>query len=457
MSGGRRRVLALLGVMAAVLVGAPASVADAAPSSGSPQWWMNTWHLQQVWNGGARGQGVTIAEIDTGVSGDIPELSSHLLAGINLGPAGGDGRTDHEVDPFGHGTAMASIMIAQPGPYPILGVAPDARVLPIAVPISGTDDASDGGDMVPQAIRYAADHGGKIISMSLGGTRDPDTESVPCPQDEQSAITYAISKGLIVVAASGNSGTQGSPVEDPGVCLGVVSVGAVDINNQVADFSSRHPYLTVSAPGVNIPSLGRIPGDAYAGDGTSQATAMTSATLALIWSKYPKLTGDQVVARLLATLDRRSATRDPAYGFGIINAQTAVTASVPATAPNPVYQALSPFLARQKAAAAPAPVVSKVPAATDIPGEFAIGKQPSLFTGKVLLGAVIGGLGVIALLLLLIVGLIRRRKFAPVPQWRPAVHDQHWVGPAQVGHEQGGVVWHDVAGPPQPYQPPSQS
>ena len=198
------------------------------------------------------------------------------------------------------------------------------------------------------------DNGGKIISLSLGQERQEGTDPLACPTAEQDAILYAIAKGAIVVAASGNEGENGSPVTDPGVCIGVVAVGAVDSNDEVAPFSSRHPYLTVTAPGVEIPTLSRVSGEAYIGQGTSQATAIVSAGLAVIWSKYPDLTNHQVVARMMATLARpvTTPTADPAYGFGILDVGAAISAAVPADAANPVLAAAAPFLDRAIADAA---------------------------------------------------------------------------------------------------------
>jgi subtilisin family serine protease len=154
-----------------------------------------------------------------------------------------------------------------------------------------------------------------------------------------------------VVAASGNSGDKGSPVEEPGVCLGVVAVGSVNRNLDVSAFSSRHSYLTISAPGESIPTLSRIPGAAYIGDGTSQATAMVSAALALVWSKYPAESNRQILTRLLSTAtDRGSRGRDSAYGYGVIDPPAAMAAPVPtATAPNSVFAAIAPVLALEAA------------------------------------------------------------------------------------------------------------
>jgi subtilisin family serine protease len=431
--------LALLAAGALLFAAAPAS-ATPGPSN-APEYWFDAWHVTQLWQGGARGQGVTIAEIDTGVNASLPELVGNVLTGQDFGQPG-DGRVDREVNEFGHGTAMASIMVAQPGILGITGIAPDARVLPIAVPLTGTTDAG-GDDHLAQAIRWAADHGSKIISMSLGGTRRPATDSVPCPEDEQAAVYYALQKGAVLLASAGNAGLTGSAVEEPGVCLGVISVGAVDQNNLVADFSSRHPYLTLTAPGVNVPSLGRVLGSAYAGDGTSQATAIASAALALVWSRYPKLSARQVVGRVLATLDRHSTTRDPAYGYGIVNAYRAVTASVPLNAPNPVYSFADPFMARVAGfaqAARPPPPPAAAP--TKSVGTFSIGNAPRLLVPRLLagLGAAVGGL--VVLIVLVVVGRVRRRRRLNPPP--PPQVERPVVEAVAVTSDASGLEWHDI-------------
>src|SRR5262249_24681031 len=157
---------------------------------------------------------------DTGVNASLPELKANVLPGKDYGTPGTHGHIDHATDLFGHGTAMASIMVARPGFMHVTGLAPDAKLLPVAVPLRGTnDEASNGKDHLADAIKWAADNGGKIISMSLGGSRTPASGEPPCPYDEQRAISYATQKGAIVLASSGNSGQKRSPVEEPGVCL----------------------------------------------------------------------------------------------------------------------------------------------------------------------------------------------------------------------------------------------
>ena len=448
--------LARLGVILALCAGlglvTPGSAGAAPGPSQAPEWWFDAWNVPAIWAAGARGQGVIIAEIDTGVNAALPELAGKILPGKDFGDAGGDGRTDRDQEPFGHGTAMASVMVARPTLLDITGLAPDAQVLPIAVPIQGTSDAS-AIDHVPEAIRWAVDHHARVISMSLGGRRDPAEDSVPCPSDEQSAIDYAVARGAIVVAAGGNSGQSGSPVEDPGVCLGVVSVGAIDSHGVVAPFSSRHPYLTLVAPGIGIASLGRVPGAAYLGDGTSQATAITSAALALVWSKHPSLTGREIVTRVLATLKHRAPTHDPAYGYGALAVRPAVLAAVPPNAANPVYDALAPFLDREHARAAAAAASSQLapqPAATTNapPGKFQAGAEPGTFSGPVLAGTVAALVGIAVLAVLGgMAWASRRRGPSPAPMPPPPAWPTESAGMSL-------PEWQDITGPIWPFAPP---
>jgi len=410
-----RRAATALAVLL-TLVAAPA-VAQATPGpSSAPEYWFDSWQVPQLWSSGARGQGVTIAEIDTGVS-VVPELAGRVLRGKDFGSLGGDGQADRETNAFGHGTAMASIMVARPGAFSITGLAPAAKILPLAVPLAGTSEAGQ-PDRLADAIRYAAAHGAKIINMSLGGKRTARDGGRACTADEQQAVLYALAKGAVLTAAVGNAGPTQNTVEDPAVCLGVVAVGAVDATGAVARFSSRLPYVTLVAPGVDVPSLGRVAGNAYSGDGTSQATAITSAALALVWSKYPRLTGCQVVGRILATLASRRSKPNAAYGYGLLDAGRAVRSSVPADAPNPVCAAVSPFLERYRAvhaakAAAPKPAATRAGLGA---GRYSVGSIPRLTAPQVLTGA---GLGLGGLALLLVTagtGLLRRRRRAgPTP------------------------------------------
>lgn len=353
-------IMMALGLALSALCSAPAQAAPGPPEA--PQWWFDSWNVPALWATGADGRGITVAVIDTGVQASIPELAGKVLPGADLIGNGSDGRTDFDSDPFSHGTAMASLIVASRGYGNIEGTAPGARILPIAVPLKGViRNGTPTPNATSVAVRYAADHGAKVISMSLGGFVYEGEDDQPCPAALQDSILYAIKKGAIVVAASGNSGEDGSPVEEPGVCLGVVSVGAVDATSTVTSFSSRHPYLTVSAPGDTIPTLSKVAEQAYIGGGTSQATAITSAVLALVWSKYPTETNQQVVSRLLSSVtDRGPKGADPQYGLGVINPTAAIAANSAVSAPNEVFSGVAPLLAQS--AARPATPAARTPA-----------------------------------------------------------------------------------------------
>lgn len=439
--GGAASASTPAGAASASTPAQPATASTPGPPD-APEYWFDNWHLKSLWAAGVLGQGVTIAEIDTGVNAALPELQGRVLGGTDLGRPG-DGRTDREIDPFGHGTAMASIMVARPGTLNITGMAPGAKILPIAVPLDGTTNQGR-PDNLPKAIRYAADHGAKIISMSLGGKRTPSTDSEPCPDDEQAAVYHALRKGSVVIASVGNTGPTTNTVEEPGVCLGVVSVGSVDVTGAVASFSARQPYLTLVAPGVGVPSLGRVRGQAYAGRGTSQSTAIASAALALVWSRYPKLTGKQLVTRVLATLDAHRDTPSKAYGYGSLDTYRAVTAKVPAGSPNPVYAAVAPFLARDaalsKGGLGPAP--SPAPKRGSSTGSYSVGATPRL-TPQVLTGLALAAVGLLLLVVLLAAGVLGRTRRRPAHAAAP----RELPGPP----EPAGLP--EIARPPDPPRP----
>jgi subtilisin family serine protease len=449
---GRLRTVAAIAAGLLFATAAPAAHGAPGPAN-APEYWFDNWHVNDLWHSGVRGQGITIAEIDTGVNAGLPELAGRVVPGRDFG-AGGDGRVDRDVKDFGHGTAMASIMVGRPGLLGITGLAPDAKVLPVALPLTGTTDAAP-DDHLAEAIRWAVDHGGKVISMSLGGARDPSTDKVPCPVAEQSAIYYALSHGAVLLAAAGNNGLSTNAVEEPGVCLGVVAVGAVDQAGTAAAFSSRHRYVTLGAPGVAVASLSRTRGSAFAGDGTSQATAIASAAFALVRSKYPRLSGSEVVARVLATLDQHHPRRDPGVGYGVLDAYRAVTEAVPASAPDPVAAAAEPFRAREQAFRAAA-VAPPAPAAAPRQslGRFSIGNAPRLFVPQVLTGIAIAAAGLIALIALAVsAGLRRRRRPDPMLAAAEAVAARRDAMPPLADGD--ALIWRDVSAPPKPKPGPS--
>ena len=208
----------------------------------------------------------------------------------------------------------------------------NTKIMPLQVL---SDDGPGYTSDVVAAIYYAVDHGASVISMSLGGSSFDSTL--------QDAITYAYAHNIPVVAAAGNCGTgseagcSGSPagaMSYPALFDHVISVGATDINDQRASFSSYGPRLDVMAPGSDslvsptwTPSNGT---SLYSGAlyGTSFSTPQVASLVALIKSIRPSSTVDDVRALTMATATKPGAMSgslyNEQYGHGIINAGKAL-------------------------------------------------------------------------------------------------------------------------------------
>ncbi|MFG3055004.1 type VII secretion-associated serine protease mycosin [Kitasatospora sp. NPDC048239] len=324
----------------------------------SSQWPLKTFEAEaKVWPV-SQGDGVVVALVDSGVNADHQDLAGQVLPGTDFSGAKTDGRLDTD----GHGTAMASLIVAaghgsQAG---LMGLAPKAKILPVRV---RNNDASleDQQSDLRQAIRFAADHGAKVINISLGGYLGTDAET-------RAAIKYAVSKDIVVVASAGNSGDKASPVEYPAAFPGVVAVAAVDEQGKVWEKSTFGPETTIAAPGVQVYHAAAKSTSGYnVGNGTSDAAAYVSATAALVRSKYPDLSAGQVINRMTKTAtppSDGSAVPNAHYGFGIVSPAKALQ-------PNPAVDGGSkenPLLGRAESQAAPTagaddPVAPPVPAA----------------------------------------------------------------------------------------------
>jgi subtilisin family serine protease len=156
----------------------------------------------------------------------------------------------------------------------------------------------------------------QVISMSLGSTSDSTTL--------HDVITLAYSRGIVLVAAAGNSGPGENTVEYPAKYDQVIAVGATDANNEIASWSSRGSELELAAPGVSIYSTYK--GGTYATlSGTSMACPHVTGTVALILQKNPGLTPNEVRGILRGSaVDPGSEGWDSTYGYGLVNAFEAV-------------------------------------------------------------------------------------------------------------------------------------
>ncbi|MEU1349846.1 type VII secretion-associated serine protease mycosin [Streptomyces sp. NPDC005786] len=318
----------LLGAVCAATAFAllPASPA-AADTIRAQQWGLDALHTDRAWQT-TRGKGITVAVVDTGVDGSLPDLTGQVLAGrdmIGFGAGRGDRAWAR------HGTAMAGIIAGRGhgggGDEGVIGIAPEAKILPVRVILEASDPArakarKTRGTALADGIRWAADHGADVINLSLGD----DSESAHPEPGEDAAVQYALKKGAVVVASAGNGGEKGDHISYPAAYPGVIAVAAVDRYGTHASFSTRRWYATVSAPGVDIvvPAPDR---KYYVEWGTSAASAFVSGAVALVRAAHPGLTPAQI-KKLLADTARAtpSAGRDDARGYGIVDPAAAIRA-----------------------------------------------------------------------------------------------------------------------------------
>jgi subtilisin family serine protease len=281
----------------------------------SQQWALNRVAFEGAWNV-TRGTGVKVAVIDSGVNGSHEDLAGSVLPGIDYINTGGDGR----IDPNGHGTHVAGVIAAHANnARGITGAAPGVKILPVRVL-----DANGGGvaSNVAKGIIWAADHGARVINLSLGGGQAPGI---------QEAIKYANTKGSVVLAAGGNNGQNGNDPMYPAAYPEAIAVAGVDSNLGHMTIGNTGGYLDVSAPGVGIVSTWGSSNTAYASaTGTSMATPYAAAAAALIIAANPKASVDRVTHLLESSAtDLGAPGDDPVFGHGLINPLGALAAAEP--------------------------------------------------------------------------------------------------------------------------------
>jgi serine protease len=248
---------------------------------------------------------VTVAVIDTGLDMKHPDLQAQLLPSYNAANPASPGLKDI------HGTHVAGIIGATAnngvGAH---GINPNVKILPIDV-FNGGWGASD--YVIAQGILYAIEKGAKVINMSLGGYF-----SSPILED---AVKKAIDAGITVVAAAGNEATDMYSI--PASYEGVISVGATDSQNHLANFSNYGPSVDIVAPGVDVYSTVYDPakGASFAElSGTSMASPVVAGVASLILSKYPNLKPYEVEAILEKTAtDLGERGYDLKYANGLVN------------------------------------------------------------------------------------------------------------------------------------------
>lgn len=283
----------------------------------------------------ATGNGVVVAVVDTGVNHAHPDLANNIW--VNPGEIPNNGIDDDgngyvddtrgwnfvsgnnaPTDGHSHGTHVSGTVAAVGNnSLGVIGVAPGSKIMAI----KGLGDDGSGYDAdLAQGIVYAADNGADIINMSWGGTGDS-------PVIEE-AVDYAHSLGVVLVAAAGNSAIDAN-LFLPAKYAGVVTVSAFNSADTMASFSNYGQKIDVAAPGVGI--LSTVPGGYYSSfNGTSMASPHVAGLAALLLSRSPTLTNEQVRQAIRRTSDDVGpAGFDTQSGHGRINALKALQAASP--------------------------------------------------------------------------------------------------------------------------------
>lgn len=265
------------------------------------------WGVPQIkaplaWNSGFTGKGVKIAVIDSGIASHNDLVIKDGISTVDY--------TDSYSDDQGHGTHVAGIIGARNNGIGLKGVAYDAHIYAVkAFDWEGNAYLSD----LIEGVEWSIANNMNIINLSGGSPENSNAF--------KAVFDRAYAKGLLIVAAAGNVGTQngaGDNVEYPARYSSVIAVGALDQNTKRTEFSSTGPSVEVMAPGMYVYSTMRNNGYDYL-SGTSMATPYVAGQLALLKQAYPKLTNKDLRAIMAEEAkDLGKVGRDPLFGHGLI-------------------------------------------------------------------------------------------------------------------------------------------
>lgn len=325
-------------------VAGAAQAADAASSSSgtatrAQQWYLNQFGMTTVWQT-SRGNGVTVAIVGSGVDVGQSDISGASLPQVDFStgnpkPAQGD------VSASNDGTT-AAILIAGSGTDKsgIEGLAPKAKILPLRYYADEKDTATPAYAAV--AIRYAADHGARVILMPS-----------PAPYNAASltdAVGYALSKGAIVITSASNNGRTSNQMTAPCTIRGAVCVSGTTQDGTVWKDSSTGSSVTLGAPAENLPVWAQ---DKYGiHSSTHYSAALVAGEAALVLGAHPTWTAGQLISVMIDTATGGNAAHtrvNDKVGYGVMNPAGAVAAPQPASTGNP----LAPASASSPSAASP--------------------------------------------------------------------------------------------------------
>jgi subtilisin family serine protease len=264
----------------------------------------------------SRGANVTVAVIDSGIDLAHPELADAIAESFDaLGAKEGSKQGPHV-----HGTGIAGAIVSHAR---LMGSAPKARILAIRAFAAAASGAESTSFVILKSLDFAASHGAQIVNMSFAGPKDPLVER---------GITAAATKGMVLVAASGNAGPKSPPLY-PAANPNVIAVSATDAHDRLFPASNRGGHIALTAPGVDI--FLPAPGGKYQmTSGTSFSAAYISGLAALMMERNPQLAPAELRAILTRTArDLGAPGRDDLFGAGEADAYRAVTAVVDAAVP----------------------------------------------------------------------------------------------------------------------------
>lgn len=277
--------------------------------------------LEALHDQGYVGENVVVAICDTGIDDVHPDLTGKVLASRDF--TGGNNPNDRQ----GHGTHCAGIACAANNGNGLIGAAPAARLVRAKVL---SDEGSGASSWIAAGMKWAADNGADIISLSLGGPQqDPYTSE---------ALDYCIAKGCWVVAAAGNDGRPATSF--PGHLPKMIAVAAIGKDGRRAPFSTQNAQNDVATPGVSIMST--LPGGRYGQmSGTSMATPYVAGCLALVRGAVKKAgvpmpSQAEVLAAIKSTSSDIAPTGpDADTGAGLLNTAALIARFVGSAPPTP--------------------------------------------------------------------------------------------------------------------------